>query len=94
MSTIIKVRIIGDFDPLKVSHLATNEAILHAAKSLSVETDIAWLSTPSMLTQEGPQHLKEADCIWASSGSPYASMDGMLRGIQIARELERPFIGT
>jgi CTP synthase (UTP-ammonia lyase) len=94
MSKIIRVGIIGDFDPLKVSHPATNDAILHAAKSLSIETDITWISTPSMLTQEGQQQLKEADCIWASSGSPYASMDGMIKGIQIARELNRPFIGT
>jgi CTP synthase (UTP-ammonia lyase) len=94
MSRIIRVRIIGDFDPLKVSHPATNEAILHAAKSLSIETDIAWLSTPSTLTQEGVQQLREADCIWASSGSPYTSMDGMIKGIQIARELDRPFLGT
>jgi CTP synthase (UTP-ammonia lyase) len=94
MSKIIRVRIIGDYDPPKISHPATNEAILHAAKSLSIETDIAWLSTSSMLTQKGRQQLQEADAIWASSGSPYASMDGMIKGIQIARELDRPFIGT
>ena len=94
MSKIIQVRVIGDFDSLKVSHPATNDAILHAAKYLSIEADVAWLSTPSMLTQEGVQQLQESDCIWASSGSPYASMDGMIKGIQIARELDRPFIGT
>ena len=94
MSKRIKVRIIGDFDPLKASHPATNKAIIHAAKRLSVETDIAWLPTPSMLTQEGRQQLAEADCIWASSGSPFASMEGMIEGIQIARALDRPFLGT
>jgi CTP synthase (UTP-ammonia lyase) len=94
MSKIIRVRIIGDYDQLKISHPATNEAIIHAAKRLSVETDIAWLSTSSILTHAGLQQLQEADCIWASSGSPYASVDGMIKGIQIARELDRPFIGT
>ena len=94
MGRKIRIGIIGDFDPNKISHPATVDAIRHAAGRLSIETQIAWLPTPSMLTGEGQEHIKEFDCIWASSGGPYESMDGMIRGIQIARELGKPFIGT
>ena len=94
MGRRIRIGIIGDFDPSKTSHPATVEAIHHAAGRLSIETQIAWLPTPSILTGEGQERLKECDCIWASSGSPYESMDGMIRGIEIARELDKPFIGT
>ncbi len=94
MDKRITIGIIGDFDLRKVSHPATMEAIHHAAKHLSVETQIDWLPTSSMLTAEGQKHLKEFDCIWASSGSPYESMEGMISGIRIARELDKPFIGT
>jgi len=94
MGRKIRIGIIGDFDPNKISHPATVDAIHHAAGHLSVEIQITWLPTPSILTKEGQECVKELDCIWASSGSPYKSMDGMIRGIQIAREMDKPFIGT
>ena len=90
----LNIGILGDFDPNKTSHPATNEAIRHAAKSLSAEANITWLPTPSLLTQKGQKSLQEFDCLWASSGSPYQSTVGMIKGIQKARELDRPFIGT
>lgn len=90
----IKIGIIGDFDQHKASHPATNEAIRHAASRLSIKADIAWMPTPSLLTSKGQKSLRLFDCLWASSGSPYESNDGMLKGIQIARKLDVPFMGT
>jgi CTP synthase (UTP-ammonia lyase) len=90
----IKIGILGDFDPDKVSHPATNEAIDHAAGYLSAVASVNWLPTPSLLTGRGQKRLEEFDCLWASSGGPYKSTVGMLKGIQIARGLGRPFIGT
>ena len=94
MKGTINIGILGDFDPNKTSRPATNDAIHHAAKRLSIEPRITWLPTPSLLTETGQKSLAEFDCIWASSGSPYQSMAGMIKGIEIARELDRPFIGT
>jgi CTP synthase (UTP-ammonia lyase) len=94
MKRIINVGVLGDFDPNKVSHPATNDAIHHAAKYLAAKAKITWISTPSLLTAEGQKSLAEFDCLWASSGSPYQSAAGMLKGIRITRELDRPFIGT
>jgi CTP synthase (UTP-ammonia lyase) len=94
MSQKVKIGIIGDFDSNCSSHLATIEAIHHAAGRLSLESDITWVPTASLLTAEGRNKLKRFDCFWASPGSPYKSMQGAIKGIRIARESGKPFIGT
>lgn len=94
MRRAIKIGIIGDYDLNKISHPATNNAIQQAAKHLSCEVDITWLPTPTILTEKGQKSLVEFDGLWASSGSPYQSTAGMIKGIEIARGLDRPFIGT
>lgn len=94
MNQTISIGIIGDYDPNKASHPATNEAIKHAASRLSIKANVTWLPTPSMLTRKGHESLKRFDCLWASSGGPYESAAGMLKGIESARKLGVPFIAT
>jgi CTP synthase (UTP-ammonia lyase) len=90
----VNIGIIGDFDEKRSSHLATNAAIEHAARHLAVKANATWLPTPSLLTKEGLNKLEPFDAIWGSPGSPYLNMEGAIRGIQLAREMKRPFIGT
>lgn len=94
MKRTINVGILGDFDPGKASHPATDAAIRHAARYLSIEAGITWLPTPSLLTVEGRKKLAQFDCLWASPGSPYKSREGVIKAIQFAREMDYPFIGT
>ncbi len=94
MKSSINIGVMGDFDPGKTSHPAINQAIQHAARLLKTEANVRWLPTPSLLTEKGLKSLSEFDGLWASSGSPYVSMDGMLRGIRTARQSGKPFIGT
>ena len=93
MNQGISVGIIGDFNENLAAHKATNEAIQHAANHLSARVIIVWLSTPSFLAEEGRQRLELFDAVWASPGS-YQSSDGAIKGIQMAREMDKPFIGT
>ena len=45
--------------------------------------------------QPGTQKMLESfDGLWASPGSPYKSLDGMLKGIEFARKRDWPFLGT
>jgi CTP synthase (UTP-ammonia lyase) len=90
---IINIGILGDFDPQKQSHLATSSAIRHAAKHLSVEAKTTWIPTSSLLNENVYKELENYDCLWASPGFP-VSTDGMIKGIQIARELDKPFLGN
>ena len=94
MSTIIKIGIIGDFDEKKPSHIATNDAIRHASNHLKIRTDINWVPTSSFLEDSGQNVLKQYDGIWISPGSPYVSFEGVLSGIRLSREMNKPLIGT
>jgi CTP synthase (UTP-ammonia lyase) len=94
MSSTIKIGIIGDYDEKKVSHPATNEALKHAGDYLHVNIKFDWLPTPFFLTDKGLKDLLNYDALWASSGSPYKSLDGAINAIRVARESGKPFIGT
>jgi CTP synthase (UTP-ammonia lyase) len=94
MSKTVNIGIIGDYDPNKLSHPAAENAIRHAADSLSLNVSVNWLPTPSFLTKKGQNSLTQFDCVWASSGSPYKSLEGAMTAIKLAREMDRPFIGT
>jgi CTP synthase (UTP-ammonia lyase) len=94
MTPSLAIGIIGDHDPDRISHVATNEALAHAADVLSTTLDVSWLPTPSLEGDGGEGVLARYDALWCAPGSPYASMDGALRAIRYARERDRPFIGT
>jgi CTP synthase (UTP-ammonia lyase) len=94
LENIISIGIIGDFDPEKPSHTATNDALRHAADYLSMRINTTWIPTPSILTEQGYESLKLFDGLWAAPGDLYRSMDGFLRGIRFAREQNVPFFGT
>ncbi|MFC1990413.1 hypothetical protein ACFLVW_07705 [Chloroflexota bacterium] len=90
----LNIGIIGDYDANLISHPVTNTAIEHAADRLAVKANVEWIPTPSLLTTVGLEKLERFDGLWASSGSPYRSMEGALSGIRFAREQNKPFFGT
>jgi CTP synthase (UTP-ammonia lyase) len=94
MNAPLRVGIIGDFDPQLRYHLATNEALHHAAKALSVMVDYTWLPTPSLDHADCETTLQGFDALWCAPASPYKSMQGALKAIQFARVQGWPFIGT
>jgi CTP synthase (UTP-ammonia lyase) len=89
-----KIAIIGDFEPDRPSHKATNEALSHAADALSVVVSTDWLPTQVLETEAGRVKLKEYHAIFCAPGGPYRSMTGALEAIRFARERGWPFIGT
>jgi CTP synthase (UTP-ammonia lyase) len=94
MNQLLKVGVIGDYDPNLRFHIATNEALLHAAEALSVSVDTSWIPTESLLNGSIGKTLKRFDALWCAPGSPYRSMDGALGAIRFAREKLWPFVGT
>ena len=94
MNDQLKVGVIGDYDPNLRFHIATNEALGHAARALSVSVDSVWLPTQSLTNGFDMTRLQQFDALWCSPGSPYRSMDGALRAIRFAREMGWPFVGT
>ena len=87
------IGIIGDFDKTYLSHVATNEAISHAAKSLKINVKVEWVPTVSFTKGMVKRAISKYDGIIASD-SPYKSIIGMIKAIRAAREMNLPFIGT
>ena len=94
MNQPLTVGIIGDFDPQRRSHIATNDALRHAATALSVTVECCWLPTQSLAEAGSEAMLQPLDALWCAPASPYNSMHGALRAIRFAREQDWPFIGT
>jgi CTP synthase (UTP-ammonia lyase) len=94
MPETIKVGVIGDFDPARRSHLATDDALAHAADASGLEVKITWVPTMSLGADDHKMLLDPYHALWCAPGSPYESMDGALGGIRFARERGKPFVGT
>jgi len=90
----VRIGILGDCNPEFRSHHATNDALQHAASKLNLKVESQWLPTPSLAEPGAVKTLESFDGLWASPGSPYKSMDGMLKGIEFARTRDWPFLGT
>lgn len=91
----LQIGIIGDFIATSPSHLATNEALGHAANALAMPLSWTWMPTLSLDGDKGLDQLELYDALWCAPGSPYKSTDGALSAIRFAREHgRRPFIGT
>jgi CTP synthase (UTP-ammonia lyase) len=91
---MVAIGIIGDFNPRAETHLATNEALQHAAHALATFAIVSWVPTVELTQGVVSDRLASFDALWGAPGSPYVSMEGALRGIRFAREKGWPFFGT
>ena len=71
MARTIRVGIIGAYNPDLRFHAATNEALGHAAKALSVDVDSRWIATQPLDNKSEQRTLERFDALWGSPGSPY-----------------------
>jgi CTP synthase (UTP-ammonia lyase) len=94
LAASLRIGILGDFNSEFRSHQAIHDSLQHTAAHLALTVTSEWLPTPSLVGPSAVDLLAKFDGLWASPGSPYQSMDGMLRGIQFAREQDWPFLGT
>ena len=94
MDQDVKVAIIGDYDPHMRHHLATDEALVHAAAALSLSLTSSWIPTHLLVNASADTMLMSFDALWCAPGSPYQSMHGAIEAIRFAREQGWPFIGT
>lgn len=92
MITAVRVGIIGDYSPSVTAHMAIPKALALAAGGMDSRVEAAWLATEKIAQDAG--QLTYYDALWCAPGSPYASTDGALRAIRLAREEGIPFLGT
>ena len=94
MSNATRIGILGDYDPKSPTLPAVEKSLQHASAKLGVAVEAKWLSTTSLIEPNATKVLESFDGIWAAPGSPYKSLDGMLKGIEFARKRDWPFLGT
>jgi CTP synthase (UTP-ammonia lyase) len=89
---LIRIGLIGDFNPAVTAHQAIPPALRLAAGALDdCAVEAVWIPTESI----GPEgELGGFDGLWCVPASPYVSMEGALAGIRFAREQAIPFLGT
>lgn len=86
--------IVADFDSKSKSHRATVEAIAHSSAALGVKVEPQWIATSQLDRPKNLKSLSRYSGVWIGPGSPYASMDGALSAIRMAREGGIPLLGT
>lgn len=93
MNQHIKVGIIGEYDPNRPYHVATNDALNHAADALSISLKSSWISTQLLNNGSIETTLKPFDALLCASVDS-KGMNEALQAIRFARERGWPFIGT
>jgi CTP synthase (UTP-ammonia lyase) len=91
---LIRIGVVGDFDPGFESHSATNESLAHSAAGLGMPVEVVWLPTPSLVGPDAEETLTGFDGLWISAGSPYRDRQGAFAAIRFARERGRPLVAT
>ncbi len=89
----LRIGILGDYDPTRSTHAATDVAIAHVAAALNLPIEAHWLHTRQLL-HPVDELLRPYAAIWCAPGSPYENMQGALDGIEYARRMSVPLPST
>ncbi len=90
---VVRIGVVGDFDPKRETHAATDAAVEHAAVALAVPAEVQWVPT-ERVEVDHDRALEEQDGLLIAPGSPYRSLRGALAAIHHARVNDVPLLGT
>ncbi len=90
----VHIAILGDYDAGNPNHRGTEAALHHSGAAVGVRVEVAWYATDALLDGTVIARAAGSDGVWCTTGSPYRSLEGALRGICLARERGVPFLGT
>jgi CTP synthase (UTP-ammonia lyase) len=90
---VLRVGVVGDYDPTNETHRATDTALVHAAAALGAGAIGQWIATDKV-GSGGARELEGFDCLLIAPASPYRSTEGALEAIRYARTADIPLLGT
>ena len=93
MVPTVRIGIVGDFDGNRTSHIATCDALDHAAEDLRITVAHNWIATEKLEDDSGLGELKSYDGMWGAPGDPHSS-PGIINAIEFARNNDVPYLGT
>lgn len=88
-----RIVIIGEFYENFKPHIALNESIEHVKKKHQIDIGIDWIDTLKA-EKEGDNLFVNYSGFWSAPGSPFISLDGVLKAIRYARINDKPHLGT
>jgi CTP synthase (UTP-ammonia lyase) len=91
----MRIGVVGDYSEANHNHVATTEALAHAAEVLEEGVDVSWVATTDIgVGSATDSALSGFAGLLIAPGSPYASMEGALAAITFARSHDTPLLGT
>jgi CTP synthase (UTP-ammonia lyase) len=91
--SMLRICVVGDYEPANETHAASTSALQHAAASLGRDVTVDWVPTVEVTSVDSPR-IQGADALLIAPGSPYRNMDGALVAITYARTRDVPLLGT
>jgi CTP synthase (UTP-ammonia lyase) len=91
---MVRIGVIGDYQPGNETHTSTTAAVQHAADPAGVPAEVTWIGTGQLSGEAGRAALRSSDGLIIAPGSPYRSLDGALAAIEHARREGVPLLGT
>lgn len=89
----IEVAVIGDYDPQFPPQATLGTALRHAAAVLDIGVTETWIPTKTLAESDVNLMLQDFDGIFGGPGD-VQELEGTLRGIRFAREVNKPYLGT
>jgi CTP synthase (UTP-ammonia lyase) len=94
MSRTANIAVVGDYKADNRTHVATTNALRHAARVVGAALDLQWVHTTRVKPDAPAETLDDFDGLFLAPGSPYANFEGALAAVRFAREQGRAFAAT
>jgi CTP synthase (UTP-ammonia lyase) len=91
---MIRIGVVGDYNPANPTHVFTTTGVGHAAAAIGVEAEVTWIPTEEIGSSDDLAALLDFDALFISPGSPYRSLNGAVAAIEHARLRSVPLLGT
>lgn len=89
----IRVALVGKYVELHDAYMSVREAVKHAALSLGVEVDLAWVHSSELEKGRGWETIENVDGIIVPGGFGSRGSEGKILAVRYARENNVPYLG-
>jgi CTP synthase len=89
----VDIGILGKYTDLKDSYASVKEALVHAGASLDTGVKIHWIESSDLERESSKNQFEGLNGILVPGGFGNRGTEGMIRGIEQARENQIPYLG-
>jgi CTP synthase len=89
----VEIAVVGKYTHLADAYKSITEAFVHAGVANRVRVRIRWVESGNLEAENFDEHLKGVHGVLVPGGFGVRGIEGMVRAVRWARELEVPFFG-